>query len=548
MIGVEVRQQHQRQRVDAQPVEAAVHGAHVGSGVHQHSLARSGGQHERVALPDVAGDQHRARRRPAPDRLPQGPAEHEQTEQRGHRQGTRPGEPPQAPPTAEQDQRQEDRPAGAGRPRRGTVGHGGRPLGRGHQPAHRPAGDPDEAVGQPGERGSHQRRSQAQHGRRRDGGRGEQVRGQGDEADRPVDPGDQGGRDEARGGADGDGVGHDRPAAPPPERPRPAGREQHDGRRRGDGQGEARIRGQRGLGEQQHAHRPGEGGHRRPGPARRQRQQRHSTHGGRPEDARARAREQHETHQGDRRDRGLHPAVHRPPPQRPQHPREHDRDVGPRHRGEVRQPGPPELPGQDGVHGAGVADGETGQQACRAWIEYPPRRGRQTVPQVTGGLLHGTGVAHRSRWPARGEDRHAQVPGARWRDPDPRPHGLPREQVPPALGRGEQQDCGAQPSVRAPSVHELRHGGVDDDSRSRGPGQPVGVAVDLEQHRHRPAGVGDPAQGGRLPLQAPHPSTSGGDRQTGEKPQEQRRRWPCRSRDECSAGSSDDRRREQRPR
>jgi hypothetical protein len=94
VVGVEVGQQHQRQPVDAQPVEAAVDRPDLRAGVDEHALPRPGGDHQPVALPDVAGDEDGRRRWPAVGRLAQRPAEHHQADRGGQRQDA---EPPVAP-------------------------------------------------------------------------------------------------------------------------------------------------------------------------------------------------------------------------------------------------------------------------------------------------------------------------------------------------------------------------------------------------------------------------------------------------------------------
>jgi hypothetical protein len=97
VVGVEVRHQHQGQRVDAEPVQATVDGADVRAGVDEDPLARARGQHQGVTLTDVAGDGDGVRRRPAAHRLPERPAEDHEAEERGQRERTQPPETPQHP-------------------------------------------------------------------------------------------------------------------------------------------------------------------------------------------------------------------------------------------------------------------------------------------------------------------------------------------------------------------------------------------------------------------------------------------------------------------
>jgi hypothetical protein len=192
VVGVEVGDQHQRQAVDAQPVEAAVDRTHLGTGVDQHPLPRSGRHHQGVALPDVAGDHDGVLRRPAPRQLADRPAQHHHADQGRQRQGPRPGEAPQQPARTEQQHRQQHGAPRADRPAQGTVGQGCCPLGHEDQPAHRPPGEPHQRLAQGRDPDGGQRRQQAQHGRRGHGRRGEQVRRQGDRADHAGQRSDQG--------------------------------------------------------------------------------------------------------------------------------------------------------------------------------------------------------------------------------------------------------------------------------------------------------------------------------------------------------------------
>ena len=167
--------------------------ADVGSGVDEHPRPLARGQHERIALADVAGDHDGVR--PAASRAP--------SAGRGQPSTTSADEPRPAPagaaagtarapdrrrpagPASRTAPRRSGRPAGRRvRQRRGSLGHQ-------HQPAHRPAGEPDERVGQRRHERPHDRGEQAQDGGRRDGGSGEQVGRQRDQADRAGQAGDE---------------------------------------------------------------------------------------------------------------------------------------------------------------------------------------------------------------------------------------------------------------------------------------------------------------------------------------------------------------------
>jgi len=122
MVGVEVREEHQRQGVDAQPVQTAVHHADVGPGVDEHALPLSRGQDQGIPLADVAGDDDRVRRRPTAHHLPHRPPEHDQADDRGDGQRPQPPVPPQEPSDGHQQAGEQYCPSGAGRPSSGRVG------------------------------------------------------------------------------------------------------------------------------------------------------------------------------------------------------------------------------------------------------------------------------------------------------------------------------------------------------------------------------------------------------------------------------------------
>ena len=64
VVGVEVREHHERDGRDTQVAQAAVDGDRVRAGVHHDGGTRPGRHDQPVALPDVARDQQPARRRP----------------------------------------------------------------------------------------------------------------------------------------------------------------------------------------------------------------------------------------------------------------------------------------------------------------------------------------------------------------------------------------------------------------------------------------------------------------------------------------------------
>lgn len=481
VVGVEVREQHEGQAVHAQPVEAAVHGTDVGARVDEDGLPRSRRHDQGVALPDVAGDQDRLRRRPPVGHLAQRPAHDEQTEQGGQGERAQPRAAPQEQGGEEQHDGEQDGAAGAGRPAGRAVGQARRHPGDQHQPAHRPAGEPDQRVPDRGHERPGDRPQQAEDGRRCHRGRGEQVGRQRDRADQAGQPGHERGGRQPGGRGDGDRVGHGpRPAALAQAR-RPAGGQQHDGRRRRHRQGEARVPGQAGVEPQQDRGRRAQGRHRRPGAAGGQGQQGDRAHRGGPDDAGLGPGEHHEAGQRDRRHDRLHPAVDRPAPQRREHPRDDDRDVGTRHGRQVRQAGPAEVLVEDRVHAGRVADDEPGQQPAGRTADDPSGRLGQPGAQAARRALHPRRPAeHLGRTTGREPGDHTLGRGG-GRDRDPRADRLPGQHPGPLLRRGEQHDLRGQLHPPA-AVVEFPDGRVDDRAGRAGAPHPPGVAVDLQHH------------------------------------------------------------------
>ncbi|MCU1607797.1 MAG: hypothetical protein JWP46_4262, partial [Modestobacter sp.] len=116
VVGVQVREQHERQTVDTEPTQTPVDEGRIRAGVDEHALSRAGGQHEGIPLPDVAGDHHRVGQRPAPRRLPDRPPDQDDPQQRGKGQRTHPRPAHQRPGPRPQQHGQQQRAWGAGRP------------------------------------------------------------------------------------------------------------------------------------------------------------------------------------------------------------------------------------------------------------------------------------------------------------------------------------------------------------------------------------------------------------------------------------------------
>jgi hypothetical protein len=329
VVGVEVGEQHQGQGVDAEPVQAAVDRADVGTRVDQHALTRRGRHDQRIALADVARDEDGLLGRPAAGDLPQGPAQHHDADQGRECQRPCAGGAPQQPAGHQEKHGQQQRAARAGRPAGGAVGQRRGPLRHDHQPAHRPARQPHQRVAQRGQHRRRERGQQAEHGGRRDGGCGQQVGRQRHRAHQPGEPGHEWCGGQAGGRGDRHRVGQRQRPAAAPQTTGPARRQQHDRPGGGDGECEAGVARETGVDEQQHDHGRTQGRQRRAGPTGGQRQQRHRPHGRRPHHAGTGPGEHHEADQRHHRDQRLDPPVDRPAPQRRQDPGDHDRHVGP---------------------------------------------------------------------------------------------------------------------------------------------------------------------------------------------------------------------------
>jgi hypothetical protein len=491
VVGVEVRQEDQGQFLDAEPAQAPVHRADVGARVHQHRGAWRRGQDDGVALADVARHRDCLRRRPAADRLAQRPAERDQAQDRGHGERSEPGEAPQGQSGREhQDEQQEGTTRAVG-PADRAVRHVRGRLPHDDQPAGGPAGEPHEQVREGGQRDADERGAEAQHRGRRDRWCGEQVGRERDEADRPVQAGDQRRGRETGGGAHGERIREHRRAPPLAEPARPPGCQQDDGGGRGDREREARVRRQSRVGQQEHDARRREGRHRGPGPSRRQRQQRDRSHGSGPDHARARPGQDDEADQSETGDDRLHPPVDGATPQRPQEGAHDDGHVGPGHGSEVGQTGPAEVLLQHRVHGARVAHDQTRQQTPGLGIEDAPGRVGQRVAQGGGGPLWVPRVPRQSGRPACGQHRHQRFAAARQGDTDPRAHLLPGEKVPPSVGRREDQHGGVSP-LRwiAPCGHRR----VEQDAGVHRSADQLRVAVHLEHHGRAATVLGDRTQ------------------------------------------------------
>jgi hypothetical protein len=479
VVGVQMAEEHERELVDAEPVQAAVDRTDLGAGVHEHAGAGRRGDDQRVPLPDVAGDEDRVGGRPATGDLPQRPAHGDDGHQGDQGDETDARGAPQQRGRQYEEHTQRQSPHGAGRPGDSGVGQPGRALGHEHQPAHRPPRQPHEDIGRRRGQRREDRGAETEHGRHGHGRCRQQVGRDRHQAHRAVEAGDEGRRRHARGRTDRQRIRDRRRPAPLPQPPRPPRREEDDRRGRPDRQSEPGVRGQVGLQQEQRDRGRREGRHSGAGSAGGQCPERDPSHGSRAHHAGRRAGEDDESDQPQQTHDDLHTAVDGATAQRPQHRGQHDRHVGAGHGCEMGEPRRLEVLLQHGVRPARVADDKSGQETGRPRCQHPGGRPGQPGAHRSGGRLPPDRGRHGGR---RATGRHHgdhRVPGSRRRHRDPGTHALPREQLAPALDGGEQQH--RRPDVtHAVCLDEGDHRRVRQASRQSAAAEEPQVAVQLE--------------------------------------------------------------------
>lgn len=378
VVGVEVAQDDEVERVHAQVLEAAVDGRGVGACVDEHGRRRAAAGDQGAALADVAGHGQPSRRRPGGASQPaQGPGQDDERdgdedtdEDAGERtcQATdeqRPGQPQhgggQQQP-GDGDDGQQDRPWDPRGPRHRGSRQTGSSTGDTADPPGGDTGDArDQLGGLRGQRGEH-RRQDAEH-RGRGDRRGDEQVGR-DRQQRHV----RGEQDDDRSAhglrrrRDGDGVCRDGGQDPAEGcGHRPGEQQQRTGgqhrQREAEGAGQPRVddaQGDDGAGQQRHA--PPTPGGGQPGEP-------DGTHDRGPQDAGLWAG------QGDEAgERAAGEGQSQPASGSGRRGSEQDRTaddgrVRPGHGGQVRQPGGPHVLLEVGRQGARVPDDETGQQS-----------------------------------------------------------------------------------------------------------------------------------------------------------------------------------------
>lgn len=292
MVGVEVRQDQERDTADAQVGEAAVDGLGLGSGVHDQRRTVPGCQHQAVALPHVAHHGPPPRRRPSgEDAGERGGAAHRQD----HCQHTQHAQPGTAQHPADdrcqghQSSRQHQPATPAARPvelrprqRRPRTGDADDPLSR-------PARAPRQRLGgRQRDRGGGECR-EAQHRRGGHGHFRQQIAGHRDQAHPGRQHGDHRCTDRLGSGRGGDHLRDPGRHPAPLQRGTPAWREQQQRAGRQDGQQKAITTGKPRVIEEQQQDRGGEGGEQRATAAGADGQQCDQAAGGSPQHARVRA-------------------------------------------------------------------------------------------------------------------------------------------------------------------------------------------------------------------------------------------------------------------
>jgi hypothetical protein len=494
VVGVEVGQQHQRHVGDPQPTQAGVLEGRVRSDVDEHCLARGGRHDERVALADVAGDQVGGRRRPAPERLPHRPADHDEGHERGQRQPAQPFPAPQRHAGGEEDQPQQQRSGPPRRPGRGGVGDGGRPVRHHDHPAHRPTGHPEHCRGRTRRPRGEQRGHQAQHRGRGDRRSREQVGRQRHQRQPAGEARDRRRGDQAGGRTHRQGVGQQRGTAVPAQRGRPPRGQQHDARRGRHRERETDVLGEGRTRQQEHGHRGRERGDGGAGTARGEAGDPHDPHGRGAQHAGPRPHQDDECGERQHRDERLHPAVDHPAAQRPEDPRQDDGHVRARDGDQVGEPGGPEVGLEQRVERTGVAEGQARQQTADLVPELLPCGTGEAVAHAPRGLLQPAGTGEAVGWSARGQQRHDLVRRGCSADGRPDPHLLPRQHSGPVLGGAEDDDRIAHGHRPVGQLQPERGRVHHDPGRAGGPGHRSWVAVHLQHGRHDAAGHGGIAQ------------------------------------------------------
>lgn len=324
MVGVEVGEEEQRDHGDPQGAQTAVDEAGLRAGVDHQSGAVARGQHQRVALTDVAGHQPPGGQRPAGH----GPGQRDGAQDGRHDQqyddGAQPRTPQEAAPHGDRHHREGGEEQGTrpcARPVERRAGQGGTVPGHRRDPAGRPGGEPGEGLG-----GGYGERCGGQGGEPQDGGRAhrelrQQIAGDGHQADVGGQDGHHRGAHRLRGTRRGQDLRQTRRHPPAPQGGAPARREGEEGTGGQHGQGEAVRAREPGVVEEQHQCGRAQRGQQAATPARADGEQGDQPAGGRAQHAGIGTAHDDEP-------RGEHSPEHRRQPERDRQPRRETTALG----------------------------------------------------------------------------------------------------------------------------------------------------------------------------------------------------------------------------
>ena len=374
VVGVVVGEDQQRYLPDAEMVQAAVQRGRVGANVDDHGVARAGGQHQRVPLPDVTGDRNPAGGWPA-QRADDQRSEQGDDAGGGHQPNRRwpTKQPPQRQGAAAERRERGDGtqpPVGPGRRRHRPVG---RVAGHGADPAGRNAAQPGQPASDRGCERRHDGGPDAEDRRRGHRRRCQQVRRHADQRHLPRQRHRERQRRHLGGQRHRTGL-RDRPGQPAGPVLPPARRQREQPGRGGYRQREPPGPRQPGVDEEQPDHGRQERRRPRTPTPDHDRQHRDRPHDRGPQHARLGPGQDDERGGGQQRHCGDgHPSDPHPPGQQ-QHRHRDDRDVGPGDGRQVGQAAHPQVGHQVVAETGGVAHDERGQQA--PWVRRQPCGGR----------------------------------------------------------------------------------------------------------------------------------------------------------------------------
>lgn len=501
MVGVEMGEDEQRDLGDPEGAQTAVDEAGLRAGVHHDGGAVARGEHQRVALADVAGHQPPGRRRPARHRARQRHRTHDGRHEQQRRRGAQPGTAQKAAPGRDHHHgdggQQQGACPGAG-PVDRRSGQGGTTTGHRRDPVGRPGRDPGEGLGD-----GHGERRRGQGREPEDGGGADrefrqQVAGDGDQADVGGQHRHHGGAHRLRGRRRGQDLREARRHPPASQSGAPARREKEERGGGQHGQHEAVRAGEPGVVEEQQEGGSAQRGQQAAAAARADGQQGDQPAGGRAQHARVRPAHDDERHREHSPEHGRHTERESQPrrqaaafgaqgePGRTDQQDQHQGEIGTADRGQMGQVG--------GLEGVVQLHRDSG----RVPDDQPGKEGPGVGRQALGGLTqsrpepagHPLRTARRlddAGRPADRQHRGDSVTRARRRgEPGLRVDVCPRQQRQPPASRlpGDEQDRSADGGRRTPRRHAHRLG--LHQHRVRGSHRPAHLWADQPGIRGQP--------------------------------------------------------------